>query len=238
MHKLLGIFIVLVTGFLGMSSVWAENARPDDQVVLSLTGEGWVTTDSAIVHVSAEAVQQSETADQLKQTIKGSLMKLSTQGEWRFTHFSQSRDKTGLTRWRAEAQARLPEAALSALRDRAKDVSRPGFKLSIGHTDFSPSLGEFEQARSDLRQRLYGRIGAELTLLNAAFPQRGYRLKEAYFDQPHLAPQRRTARPGKMMTMSESAIAPAPPTEVGVARKIIMTVRVVFAAKGPHRDGE
>lgn len=236
MNKLLGLFVILVSGCTIIGSALAEKARLDDQVVMSLTAEGWVTTDSAVVHVNAEAVQQNETADQLKRMITASLAKLSKDGAWRFTHFSQSRDKTGLTRWRANAQARLPETALPGLRDRAKDASRPGFKLSISHTDFSPSLEEFEQARSRLRQRLYGRIRAELDLLNTAFAARGYRLKEAYFDQPHMASGRRTAAPGKMMTMAESAIAQAPATEVGVARKITMTARVIFGAEGPHRD--
>lgn len=237
MQKLFGILIVLVSGFMAMVAAGAENLKHDDQVVMSLSAEGWVTTDSAIVHVSAEAIQQSETADQLKKTINGALMKLSAKGSWRFTHFSRVRDKTGLTRWRADAQARLPEAALNGLGKRAKEASRPGFSLSIGRTDFSPSLEEFEQARSDLRQRLYGRIGAELTLLNGAFPARKYRLKEAYFDQPRMSP-RRAVRPARMTTMSEQAIAPTPPAKVGVARKITMTARIVFGAQEPQVDGK
>lgn len=238
MQKLFGICVLLIGGLMGPASAWADDTSDDDQVVFSLTDEGWVSTDSAVVHVNAEAVQQGETADQLKKSIKEALGKLSAKGEWRFTHFNRSHDKTGLTRWNANVQARLPERELTGLQDRAKEVSKPGFRITIATTDFSPSLDEFELARSDLRQRLYQRIGRELTLLNSAFPERGYRLKDVYFDRPPSPrPYMRGPQPAvKMMTMSEAAIAPAPPAEIGVERKITMTVNVVFAARIRDRD--
>ncbi len=233
MNRIYSVGIVLIASLLFAQIVAAEERNPDDQVVLNLTSEGWVTTDTAVVHVTAEAIQQSETANELKKLITSSLDKLSDKSEWHFTNFSQSRDKTGLNRWRADAQARLPETALSSLRDKAKEISRPGFRLSIGHVDFSPSLAEFEKARHNLRKQLYGRIKAELEMLNSASSDRNYRLKDAFFGQPHAQPVMRQERASKMRMSAVRADA-SQAGNVGVARKLSLTVSVTFGAETPE----
>ncbi len=175
-----------------------------DQVVLNLTTEGWVETDTARVSVYVELVQQEEAADALKSRIDGSLQSLAKDVDWRITSSRQQLDQTGLNRWYVSAEARIPEPALAGLQDRAKDASSPGYKVTISNVDFTPSLAEFEQLRGNLRAQIYQQALDEVGRLNKVMPGADYHVRKVDFVQLYPV-QAMDAAPRTMMMKSGMA---------------------------------
>ncbi|TNE37083.1 MAG: hypothetical protein EP348_06195 [Alphaproteobacteria bacterium] len=154
----------------------------EDKVVLTLTTEGWVKTDTARVSAIVDLVQQQgQDAEAIKKRIAASLKSLADGVEWRYISSSQRQDQTGLNRWYIMAEARVPEAKLSGLEDRAKEASSPGYKLSIQQVDFTPSLAEFEKLRADLRSDIYKQAIAEAKRLNEVMDGPDYRVRRVDF---------------------------------------------------------
>lgn len=175
-----------------------------DQVVLNLTTEGWVQTDTAKVSVYVDLVQQQETPEELKNRIDGSLATLAKETEWRVTSSNQRLDQTGLNRWYVTAEARVPESLLPGLQDRAKSASSPGYKVGISLVDFTPSLAEFEKLRADLRSDIYKQAVAELDRLNAVLPGADYHVQRVDFIQQYAAPRMENMRAQTMMVKSQA----------------------------------
>jgi hypothetical protein len=201
-------------------------------VIFDLSAEDWVMTKNAHVSVNVEAAVSDKTAG----TMRGDMIKAVNdlaKGDWRLTNFNRSQDQTGLERWSATFETRLPENMLSGLGDGVKKLSKAGMQLSLGDIDFSPSLDEMETARGVLRTKLYKEASDQLTALNTALPGRNYRIATINFtgsnDEPGPVPMPRVVRGQAMMAMAVPASAPAaPPMER--AEKITLNARVVLAA--------
>jgi len=155
--------------------------NPQDRVVLSLQHEGWVTTSSANVDAFFNITQQRETASELKIQILASLEKLAPKANWYITATRVNKDNTGLNRWYVSATARVAEEAVSALNDRAEDASRGGFKVSIGHVDFSPTLKETNALKADLRSKIYAEAAQEAERLSKAISGAKYHVQTVDF---------------------------------------------------------
>ncbi|MCR9214152.1 MAG: hypothetical protein NXI13_10575 [Proteobacteria bacterium] len=175
-----------------------------DQVVLNLTTEGWVQTDTAKVSVFVDLVQQQETPEELKKRIDDSLVSLAKDAEWRVTSSNQRLDQTGLNRWYVTAEARVHESLLPGLQDRAKSASSPGYKVGISFVDFTPSLAEFEKLRADLRSDIYKQAVAEVERLNAVLPGSDYHVQKVDFVQQYAAPRMENMRAQTMMVKSQA----------------------------------
>ena len=175
-----------------------------DQIVLNLTTEGWVKTDTARVSAYIELVQQDEGAAALKNRIDGSLQSLAKDVDWRITSSRQQLDQTGLNRWYVSAEARIPESAIAGLQDRAKDASSPGYKVTISNVDFTPSLAEFEKLRADLRAEVYQQALDEVARLNKVMPGGDYHVRKVDFVQLYPM-QTRDAAPRTLMMKSNAA---------------------------------
>lgn len=175
-----------------------------DQVVLDLTSEGWVKTDTARVSVFIELVQQEEGADALKKKIDSSLQSLAKDVDWRITSSRQQLDQTGLNRWYVTAEARIPETAISGLQDRAKEASSPGYKVNISDVDFTPSLAEFEKLKADLREQIYQQALDEVARLNKVMPGADYHVRKVDFVQLYPV-QAMDAAPRTMMKSGMAA---------------------------------
>lgn len=154
---------------------------PQDTVMLSLQQEGWVTTRSANVDVFFNITQQKETASELKLQIKASLEKLAPIAGWYITSTRVNKDNTGLNRWYVSAKARVSEEAIPALRDRAATASRGGFKVSVGHVDFSPTLAETNSLMTDLRAKIYADAALEADRLSKVISGTKYHVKSVNF---------------------------------------------------------
>ena len=211
------------------ASALADDWKPDDTVTNSFTVEGDVVTQTARVVVSVEAAMAGVDASKARGAMQSAVQGLAD-GKWRLTTFNRSTDSTGLERWYAQYEARLPEASLGGLADRAKAASKAGMQLSIATMDFTPTLAETEAVRGALRQQVYAQAVAELGRLNAALPGRNFRIAGIMFSEngapPMMAPMMLKAARADMATMEAS-----PPAEV--SQRISVTASATYAALAP-----
>ncbi|TWB22737.1 putative secreted protein [Nitrospirillum amazonense] len=206
-------------------------AQPvQDQVTLTLTAEDWVKTDTARVSLTVDAGggnAGSARADVLK-----AAQAVSDKGEWRVVSFDRQQDAAGLDHWRAALEARLPEAQLGGLADRARQASRAGLQIRVEGVDFTPTLAEQEAVRTRLREALYRRVTEEMKGLNAAFPGRDFRVGRVDFNAPVMSGGMAPRAP--MMAMAKTADgALAEGGGLDVAQKATQTARVTFSAYAP-----
>ncbi|MDG3440587.1 hypothetical protein [Nitrospirillum amazonense] len=204
-------------------------AQPvQDQVTLTLTAEDWVKTDTARVSLTVDAGggnAGSARADVLK-----AAQAVSDKGEWRVVSFDRQQDAAGLDHWRAALEARLPEAQLGGLADRARQASRAGLQIRVEGVDFTPTLAEQEAVRTRLRETLYRRVTEEMKGLNAAFPGRDFRVGRVDFNAPVVSGGLRRA---PMMAMDKIAAEPPEDGGLDVAQKATQTAHVTFSAYAP-----
>lgn len=223
--------------FLSAPTHAEEMPRPDDRVIFDVAQEDWVTTKTARVSVNVEAAVSDKTAGTMRADMTKTVNDLS-KGDWRLTNFNRSQDQTGMERWSASFEARLPENQLNGLTDSAKKLSKVGMQLTIGDIDFTPTLDEMESARAALRAKIYKSASDQVVALNTALPGRNYRIAMINFtgsnDEPGPVPMPRIVR-GQAM-MATAALAPAPATPpMERAEKIILNARVVLAAVSDNR---
>jgi hypothetical protein len=235
MHRLL--LIALFPLLLTASYARAEEApKPDDSIVLSLSAEDWVTTKTARVTANVEAAVTSGTAGTVRADMMKSVNDIA-KSDWRLTSFTRSLDQTGLERWSATYEARVPEEQLNGLNDNAKKLSKAGMQLTIGDIDFSPTLDEMETARAALRTKIFKSAADQLLMLNTTLAGRNYRIALIDFEgnEPMPIPPRPRFLAGAARPMN-AMIAAAPAQEDQLddrAQKITLTARVVFSAASP-----
>lgn len=220
-------------GLLSTAPMTPASAQPVpppvvDEVMLSLSAEAWVTTRTAEVTIGVDAVLTDGDIAGLRAEVLGTLAGLTgADTDWRITRFDRSMDSSGLERLRVAAQARLPDTALDGLAEALDGHSRAGLQYALGGVAFSPSLAEREAARAELRASLYADIAAELARLNAAFPDRTYRVGRIDFTGGFMPAPPPMMRAEAMALASDAAGRTAP---VAVADRMRMTVGVVFSA--------
>ncbi len=217
----------LLTVFLLAPQAFAQELpKPDDRVAFEIAAEDWVTTKTARVTVNVEAAVSGASAGSMRADMMKSVGSLAA-GEWRLVGFNRSQDQTGLERWSASFESRLPETALGGLNDNAKKSSKAGMQLSVADIDFSPTLDEVETVRSNLRTALYKKAADQLTALNSALPGRNYRIAAIEFGGEEGGmpmPRMLKAMP---MAMSTNADAAAP---VERSEKIKIVAHIALAA--------
>lgn len=198
----------------------------EDQVTLSLSVEDWVRTESAKVSLVVDAAGQGAEAATLRDELVKVARGIADKADWRIVALDRQPDSAGLDRWRAVLEARLPEAQLANLADRAKKASRPGLQVQIGAVEFDPTLAELEAARGTLRANIYRQVNAELERLKQAFPDRAFRVGRVDFaEEVVTVPEPKYAR----TMMAEAAGAPMP-VQAGVQDKLILTARVTLSS--------
>lgn len=216
----------------------AEDAPPrDDEVVLQLATEGWVETETARVDVAIDAALDASDLAAARDQVMDMLKRLAPDGTWRVLRFDRRRDPAGLERWRVEASARLPEAALTGLYDRAKAASAPGRQVRVQAIQFRPTLAEREAVLAELRAEIYRLARGELEALKAAYPERAFRISEIGFQADGGVPPPRLARTAarpEVMAMAQADAAPAGAgAPMAVAEKLRLSATVVLAAERP-----
>ena len=205
-----------------------RNGSADDEVFLELIEEAWVDTDTASVKLAADLAVEAGQFGAARADLEGLLAGFVEQVDWRIVDFNKLRDDAGFERWRVVAEARVPAAVVAALPDQAKQASAPGRALSVAAVDYTPTLAERERANRDLRARIYARVAAEIQALNAAFPDRVFRMRAI-----QLAPMAVPRPRGAMMRadVAQTAGAPQAPVGVSAAEKAIVAARVQIAAE-------
>jgi hypothetical protein len=233
------LLIVFLSVLLLPAAAFAQvMPKPDDTLSLSLSAEDWVSTKTARTVINVNAAVSSDNAGSTRELMLKAVQLLA-EGQWRVTSFNRSQTDTGLESWFAQFEARLPEASLGGLNEKATKLSKPGVQLTVGQIDFTPTLEETEAVRANLRKMLMDKVNAELKAVNTAFPGRDFRVSEISFG----GVQAFGALRQRLMTMkagsAEMAQAAAPMMDnsmgggMETAQKLTQTATVTFAALAP-----
>jgi hypothetical protein len=212
----------------------------NDTVALSLALEDWVETQSARVEIAVDASLPGSDAGKVRSNMQDAVKSLSQGAEWRFTTFDRSQDASGLEHWHAVLEARLAEAKLGGLSDRAKQASKPGLQIAVQDVDFTPTLEETQAARFKLRGEMYKKINEALAQLNQAEPDRKYRISNMDFGNLSSAGLEEVVVTARRKTAMGMA-APAGPRGIGdggqsfsLSQKVQVHVDVTFSALAPR----
>lgn len=221
----------------------AQNApllpKPDDEIVLQLQQEDYVTAKTARIVLNVTAAQKGSDAAGVRQDMLNTVAKLYKDTTWRVTSFNQSQDGAGLVRWDAQLEARLPESALGKLEETAQKISKPGLQFRIGEVDFSPTLAEQEDGVSKLRTQIYQRVQEELARINTQFKGRTYRVARVDFVpgyaavRPMMMKGMRNMAMDAAAPMAESAVASNAAGGMSVDQKITLNATATFAVAAP-----
>ncbi len=205
-----------------------------DEIILRLSVEEWVDTETAKIVVSINAAGSGSDAISIRSDMLEALDDVAPDAEWRFTRFDRSVDRAGLENWNAMAEARLTDRQLDGAAERADRVSKPGLQIRIQRTDFEPTLADVERVRAELRARVYSAAREEVERLNAVLDDADFRIATVAFVPKVVSQPRFQARAmSAIADMAESA-APA----VVVSNKLQISAEIVLARPGPSRDGD
>jgi hypothetical protein len=207
----------------------AQMIQPRDEIVLNLSAEGWVETQTARVIAVADVAIAAENRDAVRERMMTALKQLSPDAEWRVSQFNRSQDAAGLERWRVTAEARLPESALGGLDERAKQQSQPGLQLRVQAIQFTPTLEEREAALAAVRGQLYEQAKAETDRVAKLWPDRHFRVARIEIGSPAYRaapmPMAAQARPMVDEKLNQAEFSDA----VSVAQKLTLTATVTLS---------
>jgi uncharacterized protein YggE len=225
----LPIFILLPASPAGAQTpAWQPH---DDTITVQLSAEDYVTATTGKVTLSVNAALKDSDAAQTRDEILKSAQKIA-KATWRITSFTHATDQTGLERWNATLETRLPEAALTGLGNAAKSASRPGLQFTLNGTDLSPTLDEIETGRAKLRETLLAKANEELANVNKNAGGRTYRIGAIEYDSigaPLPMPMVRGAVHPMMAMAPGNAASSDDGDAISVDQKIQMTATVMFA---------
>lgn len=209
----------------------ADEAKPEDSVVITLSSEGWVTTQTARVTVAVEAAVNDNTSASTRAEMLKAVENLS-KADWKLISFNRRQDQTGMERWSARFEARLPENQLSGLGDLAKKQSKAGMQLSVASIDFTPTLEEMENTYGNIRTQIYKDAVEQLAEINSAIPGRNYRIALINFvdgnDGQAIRPMMQMR--AKNMSFAAESDSAGAASSMERSEKIALTAKVIFAA--------
>lgn len=223
-------YLLLIITWLFSTALWADESLASlmNQVSLQLNAEQWVTSQSALVNVGINAAVSNQGIEAVQTAVMQKLSQLSNLGEWHVLTFNRELDKSGLEAIQITAQARLPQAALGNLRDKAKAISKPGETFTIDNVQFVPSENEIRQANNQLRANIYQQAKNEIDALNKAYPEQKYYLYRVVFNPP---PETMPMPVNVMMSRAAvpgGTVSMAPPLNVG--NKLELRAAVILAS--------
>lgn len=202
-----------------------DNQLVLDQIQFQLTSKQWVKTEQAKLQISINATLSNTDLVKARNDIMTNLTKIA-KGEWHITQFIRSQDSSGLEKLYVEAQARVPQQALTTVNVQAKAVSKPGATYKVANIDFTPSLTETQKVKEQVRADLYKRINTEIESLNKQYPQQKFSVHSVQFVDGNAPMPRPTYKAREMNTMALAAQAPG----LSVSNNIQMTALVKVAS--------
>ncbi len=225
MKKIAGLFCLLLVN----SVVYATDPPQNfmlDTVNFEVAAKQWVSTQTALLTVNINASLSNADLVKTRADMMDSLGKIAT-GEWHITQFDRSQDNSGLEKLYVQAQARVVQSALTKVYQNAKSVSKPGATYGISSVEFKPSIDEVQQARVQLRERLYGQARDEMARINKLYAGQNYSLYNLTFIEGDAVPPPQILREkGAMNAMVMPAAAPA----LTVSNELTMTAIVQVAS--------
>lgn len=217
------IFVMLVLPCTAFSQI--NPTLPINKVSFQLTMEQWTSTKTAKVIVGLNAALSDAQLGKIHDTIMKNLSTIVPGTDWHITQFQRQKDQSGLEHLLVTAETRIPEAGLADLRKQATLVSKPGQTYRIIDIQFTPSPGELEQVRSQLRAKIYAKAKDELATLNKIYPNSKFYLNSINFRTMLPVP---IAQP--MMLMANGAVSKRTDKALAVSNKVQLIANVVLAS--------
>jgi hypothetical protein len=201
-----------------------------NKVTLQLTSEQWVATKTALVTVGINASVSDKDLGKIQMSMLEKLNQLADKADWHIVSFDRTQDQSGLEKVQASAQVRLPESALSGIRDKAKTLSKPGETFTLDNVQFIPSDEELRVANAALRNSIYQQAKAEIDQLNKDYPEQKYYLHQISF----MGGVMMRPMPQNVMMMNKTG-GDAGNANFAVGDKLRISAQVVLAA-APNPD--
>ena len=218
------MFVAVAANAVPHGGMWKGRSGVD-KVVYPVTVQQWVSTQTAKVEVSVDATLKESDLSKARGNIRANLDKIGGKADWHITQFRRSQDQSGLERVAVQAEARLPEGQLANLRQQAKAMSKAGSTYRINNIDFTPSMADMQQARADLRAKVYMQANQELVRLNKQYPGQKFHLHRVNFVG--------MMRPGMAMkgarAMFVGAAMAASPTPLTVSNRLSLNAMVFLS---------
>ncbi len=163
--------------------VWAETNVEDllNKVILRLNAEQWVTTKTALVTVGINVSVSDNDLGKAQSHIMDKLNQIASKADWHILSFDRSQDQSGLEKVQASAQARLADNALAGLREKAKEISKPGETFTLDNVQFVPTEDEMRNANAVLRGNIYQQAKTELDQLNKLYSDQKFYIHQINF---------------------------------------------------------
>ncbi|MDF3054335.1 MAG: hypothetical protein K0Q74_242 [Gammaproteobacteria bacterium] len=196
--------------------------------------EGWASTNTARVTVDFDAAVDQVSLGGINSQVLANMKKIADTN-WHIVSFERTKDTTGLEKLHISVEARLPEAELAGLRDKAKAITKAGETYTVTNIDFTPSLAAMEQTRAALRATIYEQAKQEVARLSQANPGQKYFLNSIYFEteQPPVALQ--PAREMKTVQLSvNGAVSTSSSVAMSVNTKVTQAAQITVASIIPE----
>ena len=209
-----------------------KTIRNDDQIVLTLAAEDFITAEKPLVTINIDAAFQDAEQGRIRGDVLDALKKLDSNADWKITSMNRRTDRSGLVQWSVLAEARLDQNSLSGLEDRANKRSRGGFTLRLGNVNWTPTLAESEAGLRKLRGELYKQAIAERNMLNDVFGTTKFRVGLIDFvgTGPLVQSRPKVQAAPAMMRMAEADAGFAPQNSLSVSQKLQLKATVVIVA--------
>lgn len=200
---------------------------PLNKISYQATVEKWATTETANVTINMDAVLGKMGLSNINAHVLETLHKMAADANWHVTQFNRTQDKSGLEMLHVEAEARLSQNVLASLREKAKNISKPGETYTVGNIDFMPALAEMEKTHADARAAIYEQVKQEIARLNQMYPEQHYFLNQLDFVPAQVMPM--MFKGGRANV--DMAVAATPESNISVNAKITETGQAVIASK-------
>ncbi|MEE9451773.1 MAG: hypothetical protein V3V61_03340 [Gammaproteobacteria bacterium] len=217
-------FVYLLTSLLFVANAEQASTELLDQVILQVTEEQWISTQTAEITVSIDVSLDEQDMSAARQKIMDNLNEVG-KGDWNVIQFDRREDTSGLQRLYLRAQARIDEPLLATAYSKVDDLSAPGTNYRVESINFSPGLIEIEQARSDLRMKIYAQANREIERLQKDFSPQKFSMHLVNFDVDMRVLPMAKGSGAESMMMARVDQAP-----ISVSNKLTMTATIILAA--------
>lgn len=216
------------------TNLYAAGQLPDlglDTVSFQVAAKQWVNTQTALLIVNINATLTSADLVKARADMMNKLSKIAN-GDWHLSQFDRSQDNSGLEKLHVQAQVRIAQDRLTSIYQSAKSVSVPGATYEIASVEFTPSLDEVQQVRTQLREKIYQMVRDELARLNKIYEGQTYTLNSLVFSDGDVIalPQAKTYASPEGVNAIATSVAP----NLTVSNELNMTAMVQAAANRAH----
>ena len=159
---------IACVGIIFSNSTFSGNNHCLSKVTMSFTAEHWLNSSSSEVTVNINASAPADKTDDLTETFKTRLSKISDDKAWQITDVNRSESDSGLIRLSAQATARIDNNQLGELQQKLNTLNTPGEQYKVIAINSQAELTAINKLKADLRNQLYQQIKSGQNELNAA----------------------------------------------------------------------